>query len=310
MKSFLYVLTGLLALVVAGLSIAWLVATSANKPLTEEARAKFGGLYLETEYGTLSYTHDGPMDGPVIILTHGFSTPKFVWEEVTPALVAAGYQVITYDHFGRGYSDRLEGPYDSTLFQSEISGLIQGLDLSTPLTLVGYSMGGANVIDFAASNPDSVEGLILIAPAGYLPGGGRSLINLPLVGEWVATVLIKQGVIRSIKQEVEQGLAPSGMARRFEEQANLDGYAEALLSTLRHFPMGEFAHRYRIVGASNIPVTAIWGTDDQVVPYVGAEEMAKDVPQLLLVTVKDASHSITYRQPQLVSGAILEALSH
>ncbi len=144
------------------------VASSGLKELDQAARDDLGGDYIQTENGILSYTRQGSLYGPILILVHGFSTPKFVWEQVTPSLLAAGYQVITFDHLGRGFSDRPEGPYDSALYQSELSGLITGLELATPLTLVGYSMGGANVIDYAASNPEQVKQLVLIAPAGYM----------------------------------------------------------------------------------------------------------------------------------------------
>ena len=89
------------------------VARSGIKTLDQDARNALGGLYLSTDNGVLSYTRQGPADEPAVILVHGFSTPKFVWEQVTPYLLEAGYQVITYDHFGRGFSDRPAGPYNN-----------------------------------------------------------------------------------------------------------------------------------------------------------------------------------------------------
>jgi len=61
------------------------------------------------------------------------------------------------------------------------------------------------------------------------------------------------------------------MVTRFEQQAQYRGYSDALLSSLRHFPMTDLSDRYRIVGEAGLPVTAIWGTDDQIVPYSGAQ---------------------------------------
>ena len=156
--------TALLLLLIA--VAAYGLARTGLKELDQAARDDLGGLYLPTKRGLLSYTREGASDAPAIILVHGFSTPKFVWEQVTPFLLGAGYQVITYDHFGRGFSDRPAGPYDSALYQDERSSLFAGLELATPLTLVGYSMGGANVIDYAASHPEQIKQLVLIAPAG------------------------------------------------------------------------------------------------------------------------------------------------
>ena len=285
------------------------IARIGSKPLNQAARDQLGGDYLQTAQGVLSYTHQGSIDAPVVILVHGFSTPKFVWEQVTPALLAAGYQLITYDHFGRGFSDRPAGPYDSALYRSELTGLITGLELATPLTLVGYSMGGANVVDFAAANPTKVKQLLLIAPAGYMRNAeSLSPLRTPLLGEWLATVFGKQYALRAIKRDIDAGLAPADMLDKFEQQATYSGYTDALLSTLRHFPMADLSDRYRIVGETDIPVTAIWGTADKIVPYEGAALMADDVSQLKLITLPGGNHNITYARPEEVAAALVSAL--
>jgi pimeloyl-ACP methyl ester carboxylesterase len=280
-----------------------------QEELDQSARDRLGGNYLQTERGVLSYTRQGEADAPTLILVHGFSTPKFVWEQVTPGLLDAGYQVITYDHYGRGFSDRPTVPYDSDLYQSELSSLIEGLGLATPLTLVGYSMGGANVVDYTASNPQQIEQLVLIAPAGYMRGtGSASALVAPVIGEWLLTMFGKQLAYSGIEAEVESGRAPPGMLASFEEQAAYAGYTDSLLSTLRHFPMAEMGHRYRVVGETSIPVTAIWGTEDKIVPYSGAALMAEDVPQLELVTLEGSNHNITFGQADRVLATLLEAL--
>jgi len=297
----------LLLLLIA--ATAYGVARSGLKTLDQDARNTLGGLYLQTENGVLSYTRQGAVHDPTIILVHGFSTPKFVWEQVIPDLLDAGYQVITYDHFGRGFSDRPAGPYNSALYQSELSSLIQGLNLSTPLSLVGYSMGGANVVDYAASHPEQMKQLVLIAPAGYMRNSKlASILNVPLLGEWFTTVLGKQFAYTGIKAEVDARRAPADMLDKFEAQAIYDGYTSALLSTLRHFPMADMAHRYREVAATAIPVTAIWGTADKIVPYEGAARLAKDLPRLELITIDGANHSMTFGQAKVVANALLKAL--
>jgi len=54
----------------------YLEALSGLKELNEQAREEIGGLYLDTEYGTLSYTREGSVNSSAVILVHGFSTPK------------------------------------------------------------------------------------------------------------------------------------------------------------------------------------------------------------------------------------------
>ena len=136
-----------------------------------------------------------------------------------------------------------------------------------------------------------------------------AIINIPLLGEWIATVLGKQFAYTGIKSEVDAGRAPADMLSKFETQAAYRGYTDALLSTLRHYPMADLAHRYSTVGNTDIPVTAIWGTADKVVPYDGAALMAEDLPQLELITLEGANHNVTYGEAVVVADALLEALS-
>ena len=279
------------------------------RDLDEAARESLGGEYLATPLGVLAYRRQGPADAPVVILVHGFSTPKFVWDQVTPELVAAGYQVVSYDHLGRGFSERPSVAYDSSLYQAELAAIVEKLGVNTPLALVGYSMGGANVADFAASHPSLVKQLILIAPAGYMGESSfTALLKVPLLGEWLTRVFGRTYALASIREEVAAGKAPRRMLSQFEQQLQFKGYTDSLLSTLRHFPMGNLQHRYRLVGETTIPVTAIWGTEDSVVPYAGATAMASDVPQLQLVTLVGGSHSITYSRPREVAAQLIVAL--
>ncbi|MDG0968480.1 MAG: alpha/beta hydrolase [Porticoccaceae bacterium] len=291
--------------------ISYAVAIAEHEDLDRKAQKDIGGLYLPTKQGTLSYTRNGPINAPVVILVHGFSIPKFVWEQITPALVKEGYQVITFDHLGRGFSDRPVGPYDAELYRHEISDVITSLTLKTPITLVGYSMGGANVIDYAASYPEQVNRLILVAPAGYIgdPGSVKWLVK-PVIGEWLATVFGTYYAGTTIKNEIQNGVAPKTMYEQFQKQAMFRGYTNSLLSTLRHYPIHDMSHRYKIVGKTNIPVFALWGTADKVTPYLGAMTMAIDVPQLRVYPIEGGSHNMVYTKAQLVVNNILVALKY
>jgi pimeloyl-ACP methyl ester carboxylesterase len=290
-------------------AVAFAVARGGLKDLDQAARDSAGGSYLQTKHGILSYTREGPVDAPTVILVHGFATPKFVWEQVTPAILEAGYQVISFDHLGRGFSDRPEGPYDSALYNSELAGLIEGLDLNTPLTLVGYSMGGATVVDYAASHPEQIKQLVLIAPAGYiLDAPEASPLAMPVVGEWLFTIFGNRYAREGIEAEISAGRASKHMLDKFDQQAAFSGYTDSLLSTLRHFPMADLSDRYRIVGGTDIAVWTIWGTADAVVPFEGAGRMLEDVPQMKLTQLNGANHNMTFGQADDVAAALLHAL--
>ena len=73
------VITGLLytGLFLVALALAaYFIALNGLKELDQKARDNLGGLYLQTKQGMLSYTREGPINAPPIILVHGFSTPN------------------------------------------------------------------------------------------------------------------------------------------------------------------------------------------------------------------------------------------
>ena len=92
--------------------------------------------------GLVRYEWTGPEKGPVVVLVHGFSIPRFVFHRNVDALAQAGYRVLTYDHLGRGESDRPPGPYNADFYDQELLGLLTTLQVKTPIYLLGYSMGG------------------------------------------------------------------------------------------------------------------------------------------------------------------------
>ncbi len=121
--------------------------------LDDEVREVAPGQFVELADGLTHYELAGPESGQVVILVHGFSVPYYIWDTTFKALVRAGFRVVRYDLFGRGYSDRPDIDYDGALFERQIIDLIYALDLDSPIDFIGLSMGGAVTMRFAANNP-------------------------------------------------------------------------------------------------------------------------------------------------------------
>ncbi len=78
----------------------------------------------------------------------------------------AGYRSIAYDRRGFGHSDHPEDGYDYDTFAADLAGLLDGLDLRD-VTLVGFSMGGGEVVRYLATHgSDRVRSAVL---AGAVP---------------------------------------------------------------------------------------------------------------------------------------------
>ncbi|MHA2959293.1 alpha/beta fold hydrolase [Priestia megaterium] len=112
-------------------------------------------LYYE-DYGT----------GKPVVLIHGWPLSGRSWEYQVPALVDAGYRVITYDRRGFGKSSQPWDGYDYETFAADLHQLLEHLDL-TNVTLVGFSMGGGEVARYVGTyGTDRVEKAVF---AGAVP---------------------------------------------------------------------------------------------------------------------------------------------
>jgi len=88
--------------------------------------------------------------GKPIVLIHGWPLSGRSWENQVPALVEAGYRVITYDRRGFGDSSQPWDGYDYDTFAADLDVLLQHLDLRE-VTLIGFSMGGGEVVRYIAN---------------------------------------------------------------------------------------------------------------------------------------------------------------
>jgi non-heme chloroperoxidase len=82
--------------------------------------------------------------GKPVVLIHGYPLSGASWEKQVPALLAAGYRVITYDRRGFGQSSQPTTGYDYDTFAEDLRKLVTTLELRD-FTLVGFSMGGGEV---------------------------------------------------------------------------------------------------------------------------------------------------------------------
>jgi non-heme chloroperoxidase len=124
-------------------------------------------LSVGTENGAsidLHYDDRGPVDGPPVVLIHGWPLSARSWENQVPALISAGHRVITYDRRGFGDSSQPWSGYDYDTFTADLHALIEQLDLSGA-TLVGFSMGGGEVVHYIGTHGTSRIAAAVLAAA-------------------------------------------------------------------------------------------------------------------------------------------------
>lgn len=90
----------------------------------------------------LQVVDEGPRDGPLVVLLHGFPELAYSWRHQIPALAGAGYRVLAPDNRGVGGSDAPDGveAYAITELARDVVGLIDWAGASDAV-VVGHDWG-------------------------------------------------------------------------------------------------------------------------------------------------------------------------
>jgi pimeloyl-ACP methyl ester carboxylesterase len=102
------------------------------------------------------------------MLVHGFGDIAASWDEIAPALAAAGLRVVAPDLRGFGASDRVH-PSGYYYFPDYVFDLVEVADPllgDAPFGLVGHSMGGTVAVMLAGLHPARVGRLALLEGLG------------------------------------------------------------------------------------------------------------------------------------------------
>jgi 3-oxoadipate enol-lactonase len=120
--------------------------------------------YLNTVDARLFYNTEG--SGPPLIFVHGFCLDHRMWDYQVQ-FFSADYYVVAVDLRGFGKS---APPADKPFsYHEDLAGLLDHLNIKRPVILVGHSMGGRAVANFALSYPDKTKAIVFADAAidGY-----------------------------------------------------------------------------------------------------------------------------------------------
>ena len=127
----------------------------------------------QVDAGPLSvgYAEDGPADGPVVLLLHGWPYDIHSFAETTPMLAAAGFRVLV--PFVRGYGTTRFRSEDTprngqqAAVAADVVAFMDALGVDRAI-LAGFDWGARSAGVVAALWPDRCRGLVSVS--GYLIG--------------------------------------------------------------------------------------------------------------------------------------------
>jgi len=281
------------------------------KPRIDRARAEAPGDFAGLKRGRTHYHWHGPEgrseNGPVTVCVHGLTTPSFVWAGLVPGLVAGGRRVLTYDLYGRGYSDRPGGAQDAGFFVGQLEELLADQGVDEPVTLIGYSMGGAIVTAFAARHPDRLRELVLIAPAGLghdLGPVARVVARGGMVGRWLMLAAFPTSFRLGCEAERALPATVPGIVDRQQAELRWRGFVPAVARSVAGILTQDQSAAHAAIAAAGVPVRAIWGGGDTVIPLSRKARLADINTNVYQHVIEGAGHGLTYTHTDRVLAAI------
>ena len=283
-------------------------AASAAVVLPRLAYGQGHATKIKTRDGTELFVKDTGGNGRAVVMTHAWPLNADVWDYQALLLSKAGFRVVTYDRRGFGRSGQPAGGYDFDTFADDLAEVIEQTGVRD-VTLVGYSMGGGEVVRyFSRHKGRHVVKAGLVAAAGYYLLKAE---NNPIGIDGAAFDGIKQGVqgdrrtylagllkdvfldstrpsINPVTQEmIDQALAMAMQASAVATAACVDAFAKT-----------DFRTELTAIG---VPTLVLHGTADIPVPFAIGKAMAAGIAQAKLIEYADASHGIVLTERDRVT---------
>lgn len=152
---------------VAGFALLLLSYIAVGGLMSAWAAPKPRGQLVEIEPGRkLRLVCEGPAsDRPVVWLEAGAFGFAADWGATQEALTAAGWRSCAYDRAGMGYSPKGASPRDGVAIVTDFEKLVAASGEPGPYILVGHSMAGLRLREYAGRNPDKIAGIVLVDAA-------------------------------------------------------------------------------------------------------------------------------------------------
>lgn len=239
---------------------------------------------------------EGVPDAPTIVFVHGAGISRQMWRPQLETL-SESFQVASFDLPGHG--TRAGTPFTFKRAVASLAAVVA--DLSPPVVLVGHSLGGYVVMEYAARNPDDVVGLVCSGSSADYRGilgirtrltaalyriGGR----LPPIDRWFQNRTASQIRTLPISEATAEAIIDDGFYLHSWGQAG---------SALAGRDFGELL---RTFGG---PVLLVNGeTDSLNVP--DAERLAASLTGVETTVIEDAGHLCNLQAPSEYTATVRE----
>ncbi|OCP38561.1 alpha/beta fold hydrolase [Ensifer sp. LC163] len=156
---------GILTALVLGVSggLGWSAEPALKDPPPVVDASPHSSNFIEANGIRLNYLDWGD-NGPPVVMIHGIGDDPHIFDDLANSLKGR-FHLIAYARRGHGHSDAPAGPYDHTALVADLKGLLDALAIEKA-SLIGWSLGGNEITEFAGTYPDRVDKLVYLE-SGY-----------------------------------------------------------------------------------------------------------------------------------------------
>ncbi len=254
-------------------------------------------------------------EGPTIVLVHGITQDSSTWEPLADHL-ADRARLIAVDLPGHGESDLPAGDHSLGSYAAAVRDLMLALE-EPRATLVGHSLGGGVVLQFAYQFPAMLGRLVLVDSGGLgthvspvlraatLPGAGPVLSMLASAPVQRTVSAIGRGLQRvgvPVDTDLTEGW--SGVGGLHDPDAR-----RAFLATVKAV-IGLYGQRVsardKLYLAQHVPTLIVWGARDHIIPVHHGHAAHDAIPGSRLVVLDDAGHFPHHEHPEEIAATIAD----
>ncbi|MFF4122338.1 alpha/beta fold hydrolase [Microbispora rosea] len=253
--------------------------------------------------------------GQPIVLIHGYPLDGHSWEKQIPALLDAGYRVITYDRRGFGQSSQPTVGYDYDTFAADLNTLLETLDLRDAI-LVGFSMGTGEVGRYLGT-----YGSARVAKAAFLASLEPFLLKTEDNPEGVDGSVF-EGILEAVTKDryayftdfynafyntdenLGTRLSEEVVRASWNTAAGASWYASSAVvpTWLTDFRTD--------IPKIDVPALIVHGTADRILPIDSTgRPFHRALPQAEYVEIEGAPHGLLWTHAQEVTDALLAFLA-
>jgi haloalkane dehalogenase len=252
---------------------------------------------------TLAHREEGPADGPVALLLHGYPESSYQWRHLMPAIAEAGWRSVAPDLAGFGDSPP-DPPGTWERHRESIASFHDELGLGQ-VVLVVHDWGGLIGLAWACDHPEAVRGLVISDTGFFADGKWHDLAQAMRTegqGEELVRNLDRDGFRAMLSQASgsfdDQAIDEYWRGFEGEERrrTHLDFYRSMDFEKL-----GPYEGRLARLG---VPALILWGENDHFAPVSGARRFERELPDSELVVVEGAGHFVYEDAPERCAEAV------